>query len=115
MTGWLLDTLLYTGLLIAAVLLVRRPAARWLGPQFAYTLWVLPFLRLLMPPIVLPASLAPRAEPVPAIAAPAAEWVEAAAAVPVPAPAPEVLAAGTPLATAPAPVAAPAWNWGELA
>ena len=35
MTGWLLDTLLYTGLLIGLVLLVRRPAARLLGAQFA--------------------------------------------------------------------------------
>jgi beta-lactamase regulating signal transducer with metallopeptidase domain len=56
---WLTDTLLYTGLLIALVLLLRRPLARWFGPQFAYALWALPALRLLLPPIELPASLAP--------------------------------------------------------
>ncbi|HLV06411.1 MAG TPA: M56 family metallopeptidase [Croceibacterium sp.] len=59
MMAWLFDTLLYTGLLIAAVLVLRRPVGRWFGPQLAYALWGLPFLRLLMPPIVLPASLAP--------------------------------------------------------
>jgi beta-lactamase regulating signal transducer with metallopeptidase domain len=112
MTVWLLDTLLYTGLLIAVVLLVRRPAARWLGPQFAYALWALPFLRLLMPPIVLPASFAPKPEPVQAIAAPVAEWSGAAAV----APAADALAATVPLsASATMPASAPAWNWGELA
>ena len=63
MIGWLLDTALYTGVLIAAVLVLRRPAARLFGPQLAYALWALPFLRLLLPPIVLPASLAPKAAP----------------------------------------------------
>src|SRR5690606_35028482 len=104
-------TLLYTGLLIAVVLLVRRPAARWLGPQFAYALWVLPFLRLLMPPIVLPASLAPKPEPVQAAAASAAEWVETAA-VALP---PDALAASAPLAAATPQAVAPAWGWSELA
>jgi beta-lactamase regulating signal transducer with metallopeptidase domain len=61
MTAWLTDTLLYTGLLIALVLLVRRPAMRFFGPGIAYSLWLLPALRLLLPPIVLPASLAPEA------------------------------------------------------
>lgn len=59
MIAWLLDTLVYTGLLIAAVLLVRRPVSRWCGPQIAYSLWALPFLRFIMPPITLPASMAP--------------------------------------------------------
>jgi beta-lactamase regulating signal transducer with metallopeptidase domain len=59
MTAWLTDTLLYTGLLIALVLLVRRPFSRWFGPQFAYALWALPALRLLLPPIELPAAMAP--------------------------------------------------------
>ena len=39
MIDWLIDTTLYTGLLIALVLLVRRPVARWFGPQLAYALW----------------------------------------------------------------------------
>jgi len=68
MTGWLIDTLLYTGVLIAAVLVLRRPAGRFFGPQLAYGLWALPFLRLLLPPIVLPASLAPEVAPLPVTA-----------------------------------------------
>lgn len=64
MTDWLFDTFIYTGLLIAAVLLLRRPAARHFGPQVAYALWALPLVRLLMPPIVLPARFAPAA-PIP--------------------------------------------------
>jgi beta-lactamase regulating signal transducer with metallopeptidase domain len=59
MTAWLTDTLLYSGLLIALVLLVRRPAARWFGPKLAYALWALPAL-LVLPPIELPASMAPQ-------------------------------------------------------
>lgn len=62
MTGlahWMVDTFIYTGLLIALVLLVRRPVSRWFGPQVAYALWALPFLRFIMPPIVLPAWMAP--------------------------------------------------------
>jgi beta-lactamase regulating signal transducer with metallopeptidase domain len=59
MTAWLTDTLLYTGLLIALVLLARRPLARQFGPRFAYALWALPALRLLLPPVELPASMAP--------------------------------------------------------
>lgn len=59
MTQWLTDTFLWTGVLIAAVLMLRRPVARYFGPQVAYALWALPLLRLLMPPLVLPASFAP--------------------------------------------------------
>lgn len=65
MTGWLTETLFYTGLLIALVLVLRNPVARAFGPHAAYALWALPLLRFLIPPIVLPASFAP-AEPAPA-------------------------------------------------
>lgn len=64
MTDWLLDTLLWTGVLLAAVLLLRRPVARHFGPQAAYALWALPFLRLLTPTITLPAWMKPASEPV---------------------------------------------------
>ena len=70
MSAWLIDTLLYTGTLIALVLVLRRPVGRFFGPQIAYALWALPFLRLLLPPIELPAWLAP-ARPEPEAIAPA--------------------------------------------
>lgn len=59
MIGWLLDTLAWTAALIALVLVLRRPVARWFGPQAAYALWLLPMLRLILPPIELPAWLRP--------------------------------------------------------
>lgn len=69
MTQWLLDTFVLTSVLIAAVLLLRGPVARHFGPQVAYALWALPLLRLLMPPLVLPANFAPvEAEPAAAAA-----------------------------------------------
>ena len=55
--SWLLETLAWTAALIALVLILRRPVARHFGPKAAYALWLLPFLRLLLPPIVLPAWL----------------------------------------------------------
>ena len=59
MIDWLTDTLVMTGALMALVLLVRRPVARWFGSQAAYALWLLPLVRLVMPPLALPAALAP--------------------------------------------------------
>ncbi len=64
MMFWLFDTLLYTGLLITLVLVLRRPALQLFGPQMAYALWALPMLRLFLPPVVLPASMAEQVEPV---------------------------------------------------
>ncbi|HSJ78726.1 MAG TPA: M56 family metallopeptidase, partial [Erythrobacter sp.] len=61
MSAVLLHMLAWTGVLIAAVLLLRRPVARWFGPQVAYALWLLPAARLFLPPITLPAWMAPRA------------------------------------------------------
>lgn len=57
--GWLADTFIYTGLLIVLVLFLRRPVSRYFGPNVAYMLWALPLVRFLMPPFVLPASMAP--------------------------------------------------------
>ncbi len=59
MTEWLFDTLLWTAALIGIVLLIRRPVARWLGPQTAYALWAIPAIRLILPPLELPSWLAP--------------------------------------------------------
>ncbi|VWX55078.1 M56 family metallopeptidase [Novosphingobium sp. 9U] len=58
MIAWLTDTLVMTGALMALILLVRRPVGRWFGPGAAYALWALPMIRMLLPPLVLPQSLA---------------------------------------------------------
>lgn len=60
-----IETLVWTGALIALVLLVRRPVSHYFGAKAAYALWALPFLRLFLPPIVLPAWLQPAPETVP--------------------------------------------------
>ncbi len=67
MTDWLLDTLIWTAALIALVLVIRRPVARWFGAQAAYALWAMPLLRLALPPLTLPAWMAP-VEPVAPVA-----------------------------------------------
>lgn len=59
MTGFLVETLVWTGVLIALVLLLRRPVAQLLGARAAYALWALPVARLFLPPITLPAWMAP--------------------------------------------------------
>lgn len=59
MTAVLLHTLAWTGVLIAAVLVLRRPVARHFGPEAAYALWALPLFRLILPPVTLPAWMAP--------------------------------------------------------
>jgi beta-lactamase regulating signal transducer with metallopeptidase domain len=58
MISWLIDTLLGVTLLMLLVLAVRRPVARFFGAGWAYALWLLPPMRLLLPPLPLP-QLAP--------------------------------------------------------
>ena len=53
MTAWALDTLIGVTLLLLLVLAVRRPVARAFGAGWAYVLWLLPLLRLFMPPVEL--------------------------------------------------------------
>ena len=60
MIEWLTDTLAMTALLMALILIVRRPAARWFGPAAAYALWALPMIRLVLPPLALPRGLLPK-------------------------------------------------------
>lgn len=62
MIAWLIDTLVATGVLMAVVLLLRRPVARAFGPGVAYALWALPLIRLILPPLMLPASFAPKVQ-----------------------------------------------------
>ena len=64
MSAFLTGTLVWTGALLAIVLLVRRPVAQVLGAKAAYGLWALPMARLLLPPLVLPAWMAPAPEPI---------------------------------------------------
>lgn len=52
-SGWLLDSFVAFSVLLLTVLILRRPVARWFGPQVAYMLWALPALRWLMPPLAL--------------------------------------------------------------
>ena len=56
MSVWIVETLIATSLLMALVMLLRRPVARWLGAGAAYSLWVLPLLRMVLP--VLPQEVA---------------------------------------------------------
>ena len=51
MIDWLIETLLASSLLMALVLLVREQVRRHFGPSVAYGLWLIPALRLLMPPV----------------------------------------------------------------
>ncbi|MBO9519000.1 MAG: antirepressor regulating drug resistance protein [Porphyrobacter sp.] len=110
MSGWLIDTLIYTGLLIALVLLLRRPVGRTFGPQLAYCLWALPFLRLLLPPIVLPASFRPEvdAAPIAAPMVPDVQWVDYVPPVDV------VTVPDTVTAVAPSAPVALVWEWPTL-
>jgi beta-lactamase regulating signal transducer with metallopeptidase domain len=49
--GWVLATLLASTALMLLVLLVRRPVAAAFGARVAYALWLLPVLRLVLPPL----------------------------------------------------------------
>jgi len=51
MIHWLGDTLVATSVLMALVLLAREPVRRQFGPAAAYGLWLIPALRLMMPPL----------------------------------------------------------------
>ncbi|AKM06654.1 M56 family metallopeptidase [Pelagerythrobacter marensis] len=71
--SWLIETLAWTAGLIALVLVLRRPVSRYFGAKAAYGLWLLPFARLLLPPIVLPAWLAPSPAELPGDVLPAGQ------------------------------------------
>jgi beta-lactamase regulating signal transducer with metallopeptidase domain len=50
MTGWFFENLAWASAVLLLVLLVRRPFAAGFGAGPAYALWLLPALRLAMPP-----------------------------------------------------------------
>src|SRR4051812_10533202 len=52
MIDWLIDTLVANSLLMALVLLIRGPVRRQFGATVTYGLWVIPALRLMMPPVI---------------------------------------------------------------
>lgn len=54
LVSWGLETGLSLTILIALVLIIRKPFARKFGARAAYALWALPALRLFMPAITLP-------------------------------------------------------------
>ena len=51
MTPWLVQTLVGTTLAMLVVLALRGPVARLFGAHVAYALWLLPALRLVLPPL----------------------------------------------------------------
>ncbi|MGV3458301.1 M56 family metallopeptidase [Sphingomonas sp.] len=51
MIAWMVETCVATTLLMLLVLALRKPVREQFGPNIAYALWLLPVLRLLMPPL----------------------------------------------------------------
>lgn len=49
MSGWLVDTLIATSVLMLIVLLIREPVRRQFGAGVAYALWLIPAARVAMP------------------------------------------------------------------
>ncbi|QDX24946.1 peptidase M56 [Sphingomonas suaedae] len=51
MIAWIIETVIATTLLMLLVLALRKQVGRTFGPNIAYALWVLPVLRMVMPPM----------------------------------------------------------------
>lgn len=49
MIGWVFETLIASALLMALVLMVRERVTAMFGARIAYMLWLLPFVRMLLP------------------------------------------------------------------
>ncbi|ODP39333.1 M56 family metallopeptidase [Sphingomonas turrisvirgatae] len=60
LTGFIVETFVATTVLMLLILAVRKPVSRHFGPNIAYALWLLPVLRMALPP--LPASWRATAE-----------------------------------------------------
>ncbi|MBT2185524.1 M56 family metallopeptidase [Sphingobium nicotianae] len=65
MIAWLVETLIVTSVLMLLVLALRGPVRQQFGAKVAYALWLLPALRMIMPPL---ASLVPAALPIAQVA-----------------------------------------------
>lgn len=55
MNQWIMDTMISMTLLMAFVLLIRKPVSHYFGAKVAYALWALPVVRLFMPVLTLEA------------------------------------------------------------
>ncbi|MEW4468190.1 M56 family metallopeptidase [Parasphingorhabdus sp. JC815] len=55
MTNWVMDTMVSMTLLMALVLMVRKPVSHYFGAHIAYLLWALPLARLFMPTLTIKA------------------------------------------------------------
>lgn len=51
MIAWIVQTLIASALLMAIVLMLRAPVTRTFGARAAYALWLLPVLRMVLPPL----------------------------------------------------------------
>ena len=67
LSAWIVEALVASTLLLGFVLAIREPVARHFGPRIAYLLWLLPALRMIMPPLP-PSWSAPNAAAVETIA-----------------------------------------------
>ena len=75
MTGWVVETLVATTLLMGVVLLIRGPMSRAFGARAAFALWLAPLLRAILPPVPVAAPMPEMWIEVGAIAATAAQVV----------------------------------------
>lgn len=51
MSAWMVESLIASTLLMALVMGLRRPVAYCFGPRVAYLLWLLPAVRMILPPL----------------------------------------------------------------
>lgn len=51
MSGWIIETLIASTLLMLLILAIREQVSRRFGPRIAYALWLLPALRMVLPPV----------------------------------------------------------------
>ena len=51
MIAWIIQTLIASSMLMAIVLMLRAPVTRAFGARAAYALWLLPVLRMILPPL----------------------------------------------------------------
>lgn len=51
MSGWMIEALIASTVLMLVVLALREPVSRRFGPRITYALWLLPALRMVLPPL----------------------------------------------------------------